>query len=146
MDILPTILAGNGESVDHLHGAALEPGAGDADVQQRQDLLLESHGMRNLYSQRALVTAGGEKYIFNPSDEDELYDLGNDPGELHNLLATASLLPASGESPSPANVDALRRRLVNAMSAVGDPLTEYAAKLFGDWSNRSGQPDASSPF
>lgn len=146
MDILPTILAANGESVDHLHGAALEPGAGDTDVQQRQDLLLESHGMRNLYSQRALVTAGGEKYIFNPSDEDELYDLGNDPGELHNLLAPASLLPASGESPSPANVDALRRRLVNAMSAVGDPLTEYAAKLFGDWSNRSGQPDASSPF
>jgi len=38
-----------------------------------------------LYTQRCIKTDRW-KYIWNHTDIDELYDLENDPGELHNLI------------------------------------------------------------
>jgi choline-sulfatase len=147
MDILPTLLDLLGEPVDGLHGRSLAGLAsrddlvplsgGDESVEWRKEFLLESHGMRHLYSQRALVTEDGLKYIFNPSHDDEMYDLRSDPGELVNLLQDER---GSGRAAE------LRVRLLEALFEAGDPVREYAAKLFGDWSNRSGQPDASAPF
>lgn len=145
MDILPTILDAASHPVQGRHGRSLLPILrGQPDAETRRHLLLEGHGMRQLASQRALVTSGGLKYIFNPSDYDEVYQLSTDPGELTNLLVATG----TGQDPRARDVDveALRRLLLQAMFEVGDPLMEYAAKLFGDWSNRAGQPDASAPL
>ncbi len=46
-----------------------------------------------MYSQR-MVRDRYWKYIWNPTAEDELYDLRTDPGELHNLIASSA---AAGE-------------------------------------------------
>lgn len=44
----------------------------------------EFHGQRYFFTQR-IVWEDRYKFIFNGFDFDELYDLENDPGELHNL-------------------------------------------------------------
>lgn len=138
MDLLPTILDLAGISVGGLHARSLVPLLNDeSKADAREDILLESHGMRHLYSQRAIVTADGWKYIFNPSHEDEAYDLTCDPGELVNLF---------GDADHAARIADLRARLLDSCRAARDPLAEYVAKLFGDWSNLSGQPDASAAF
>lgn len=159
MDVLPTVLDAAGLEVPIRHGRSLTPLlGGESPVDWRSEFLLESHGMRQLASQRALVTAEGMKYVFNPNDYDELYDLRSDPGEMRNLLRGNPHDSASarqgreeapqpfGDPPSDRDVGQLQRRLVEVMFEAGDPLTEYAAKLFGDWSNRSQQPDASTSF
>ncbi len=129
MDIFPTILdlVGDdeaGEDQQALDGQSLlpflseeaEPGA------ERDALYLEFHGIRYLRTERAIVTRDGLKYIFNPADDDELYDLNADPAELHNLLA------AGGSAPQ---ADALRARLVELAQQHGDPVQNCIAKWFG---------------
>lgn len=48
--------------------------------------LAEFFGQRYSYTQR-IVWSDGYKYVFNAFDNDELYDLGKDPGENVNLAA-----------------------------------------------------------
>lgn len=98
-------------------------------------MYLEFHGLRCLHTQRALVTDDGWKYIFTPVDEDEVYNLNNDPGELHNLLNE----PACQDK-----VAELRRQMIDAAARARDPVMNYVSKLFGNWQNLSGQPDPSS--
>ena len=137
MDIMPTLLDAIDEVPQGLDGRSLVPLLEGARGPRRDGLLLEAHGMRYLQSQRMLISDDGWKYIFTPADEDELYDLTHDAAELHNLL---------GDDAYRGQAERLRALLVEACRRHGDPLTEYIAKLFGDWSNRSGQPDASVPF
>jgi len=56
------------------------------------------------------------KYVYNATAEDELYDLAHDPGELHNL----ALAPESA-----AELARLRRRLVEWMEEIQDPLLNH---------------------
>lgn len=137
MDIMPTVLDELDALPPGLDGQSLLPLLDGGVVEGRDGLLLEAHGMRYLQSQRMLVSDDGWKYIFTPADEDELYDLNSDPGELENLVGDAAF---RGQA------ERLRAMLVEACRRHGDPLTEYVARMFGDWSNRSGQPDASAPF
>ena len=137
MDIFPTLLELVGEPLDGLDGRSLLPFLQNPDAPGREALLLESHGMRHLYSQRALVTEDGYKYIFNPGHEDEVYDLNMDPGELRNLLR---------DDARRARVAELQRRLIDVAIETRDPLKDYVAKLFGRWRGLSGQPDASAAF
>jgi len=65
-----------------------------------------------MYSQR-MVRDRYWKYIWNPTAEDELYDLGTDPGELHNLIASPA---AAGE------LARLRTQLAAWLRQVPDPL------------------------
>jgi len=65
-----------------------------------------------MYSQR-MVRDRGWKYIWNPTAEDELYDLRADPGELHNLIASPA---AAGE------LARLRTQLAAWLRQVPDPL------------------------
>lgn len=154
MDIFPTILdllgvelPGDGE-MSGLDGTTLLPAmdasAGNAgtvggsdEAPLREDLLLEFHGLRFLYSQRGLVTRDGWKYIFTPGDRDEVYDLNRDPGELDNLI---------DQPQAKQRVEELRRRLEEAAARAGDPLQDCIAKYFGRWENRSGQPDATKMY
>ena len=52
----------------------------------------ECHGVRFYYTQR-ILWRDNHKYVFNGFDEDEFYDLGADPHELHNLSTEAQYLP-----------------------------------------------------
>ncbi len=144
MDIFPTILDlvsedDAGENQQALDGQSLLPFLGEEaeSVGGRDALYLEFHGIRYLRTERAIVTRDGLKYIFNPADDDELYDLNTDPAELHNLLAAGG---------SPQEADALRARLVELAQQHGDPVQNCIAKWFGQWRGLSGQPDVSSAY
>jgi arylsulfatase A-like enzyme len=134
MDIFPTILDALGQPDRTLDGksflSAVEgkpfPGGRDA-------LYLEFHGIRYLYSQRALVTRDGYKYIFNAGDYDEFYDLTKDPGELSNRIDGSECRET---------VARLRQRLKRAAAEANDPIRDDIAKMFGDWENLSGQHEA----
>jgi len=140
MDIMPTIFDLLGESLGKtVDGQSLMPyldGAADTDA-GRDALYLEFHGIRYLHTQRGLVTRDGYKYIFNPDDEDELYDLNNDPGEFRNLLADGVQHPRADE---------LREQLISLARHYNDPVQDCIAKWFGQWKNYSGQPDVSSAY
>ncbi|MGC9360262.1 MAG: sulfatase-like hydrolase/transferase [Anaerolineae bacterium] len=89
--------------------------AGDTS-QARRDILSTYFGNQfGLYSQR-MVRDKRWKYVYNATAEDELYDLANDPGELHNL----ALAPESA-----AELARLRRRLVEWMEEIDDPLLNH---------------------
>lgn len=134
MDVFPTLLDAVGKADASLDGrsflAALE---GRPLSSSRDAIYLEFHGIRYLYSQRAIVTRDGFKYIFNAGDYDEVYDLNRDPGELHNVV----------DAPEYAGTVArLRERLKRAAAEARDPIQDNIAKMFGDWENLSGQFEA----
>jgi arylsulfatase A-like enzyme len=73
------------------------------------------------------------KYVFNGFDYDELYDLRDDPAELHNLI----------DEPAHAGTRAeLRGKLYELMNRFGDPYGDVgdAAAGGGDRPNRYGAP------
>jgi arylsulfatase A-like enzyme len=99
---------------------------------RREAIYLEFHGIRFLYSQRAMVTADGWKYVFTPGDRDEVYDLNKDPGELQNLKDD----PACSERSVK-----LQNQLLALAEAAVDPLAPCIAKYFGQWKRSNNQPD-----
>jgi arylsulfatase A-like enzyme len=135
MDIMPTLmdLCGIEIPVD-LDGITLAPAIRDVPERgKRESVLFEFHGLRFLYSQRAIVTDDRWKYIFTPGDNDEVYNLNDDPAELHNLIDD----PAHSEK-----INSLKDRIRESMIAAGDPLRDCISKFFGYWDTGSGQIDA----
>jgi len=136
MDIMPTLMDLAGVPVpEGLHGISL----GDALIQKpgraaRKEVYLEYHGLRFLYSQRALVTDDGWKYIFTPGDFDEVYDLNRDPHEMHNLL---------DDPAAQMKVEQLQKRIRESSAFYQDPLRDCVSKFFGIWQTGSHQVDAS---
>jgi arylsulfatase A-like enzyme len=140
MDIMPTIFDLLGENLgDTVDGQSLLPFTnGNASAETGRDALyLEFHGIRFLHTQRGLVTRDGYKYLFNPGDIDELYDLNNDPGELRNLLTDGT---------QHHRADELREQLISLARQYHDPVQDCISKWFGQWKNLSGQPDVSSTY
>jgi arylsulfatase A-like enzyme len=86
----------------------------------RQDIISAYHGGQfGLYSQRMLRDRRW-KYVWNPTAEDELYDLEGDPAELRNVAR------------DPAFRDELRRlrhRLLEWLRETGDPLAQWAGAV-----------------
>ncbi|MBN1490729.1 MAG: sulfatase-like hydrolase/transferase [Phycisphaerae bacterium] len=131
MDIMPTILDLLGTPDDTLDGQSFLPALqGKPLASPRENIYLEFHGIRYLYSQRALVTRDGYKYIFNPGDQDEFYDLNTDPAELANVIDAERYAK---------KVAAIREQIKAAARTARDPISDYVAKLFGDWEKLSGQ-------
>lgn len=117
-DLMPTILDLAGCPVpDDLDAASLAPILrGEADrARDDDDVYLEFHGHQAPYAQRMVRTASA-KYIFNPADTDELYDLERDPGELTNLV---------GRPEHADLLNAMRRRLRARLVQTEDPLLRY---------------------
>jgi arylsulfatase A-like enzyme len=145
MDILPTILDLAGSETRSETGSGIvtsaEPAAEKRDGKSlvpvlagegsvRENVYLEFHGLRFLYSQRALIDGEGRKYILSAGDFDEVYDLGKDPAELHNLIDD----PGSSDI-----VEELRTAMMKEALAAGDPIVDYIYKIFGTWDNPSGR-------
>lgn len=99
-----------GQSLLPLFG---ESGIGETLWQNRQDIFATYHGNQfGLYSQR-MVRDKRWKYVWNATAEDELYDILNDPGELHNIASLPEYKPIRL---------ALRHRLINWMLETDDRL------------------------
>lgn len=133
MDILPTVLELLGLEVPERHGKSLAPELRSPDHAGRDAVLVEYHGLRFLYSQRALITGEGLKFIFTPGDDDEFYDLRNDPDECSNLAGN----PGYAEK-----ITQLRHQMIRATAHYDDPLRDCVSKFNGFWNTASGQFDA----
>ena len=117
MDLASTALALAGVSVPANHdGRSLVPLLHDPNADWRDDLMCEFHGHRYLYSQR-MVRWSNYKYVYNASDEDELYDLDRDPYELRNVVNEPEYTTIADEG---------RRRLLRWIDESRDPL-KFAA-------------------
>ncbi|MCB1103132.1 MAG: sulfatase-like hydrolase/transferase [Opitutaceae bacterium] len=124
IDLAPTFCATAGTSMgNEIHGRDLSPLLqGDTPADWRDDLLAEDHGHRVMFVERILWHENW-KYVFNPSDTDELYDLTADPAELSNRIDDPTMRSVA--------VD-LRRRLLARLQAVNDPLGPQTYKLLED--------------
>lgn len=86
MDIGPTVLDFLGcEIPPGLHGKSLLGAARGEDIGREYALVTYNGQQFGLYTQR-MICDGKYKYVWNPSDKDELYNTENDPGELCNLI------------------------------------------------------------
>ena len=138
MDIMPTILDMIGIDKNFPEAESLlSLLAGSNEENWRDELYMEFHGLRALYTQRALLAEDGYKYIFTPGDFDECYDLNSDPAEMNNLI------DSSGEEEK---IEDLRERVRAAAYRTKDPIRDYVSKLFGSWEDLSGQVDASNQW
>lgn len=133
MDIMPSVLDLLGLDVPERHGKSLSPELNGESGAGRDNFLVEYHGLRFLYSQRALTRRDGMKFIFTPGDFDELYDLSDDPGETRNLVS---------ELPYASVLAEMRSLLMAETVRLDDPLRDCVAKFNGVWDTGSGQFDA----
>ncbi|MCD6120642.1 MAG: sulfatase-like hydrolase/transferase [Spirochaetales bacterium] len=136
MDIMPTLMDLSGFDIPaDLDGVSLKPALlNEPERVKRDTVLLEYHGLRFLYSQRAIVTDEGWKYIFTPGDYDEIYNLNEDPHELKNLINDTSQKD---------KIAALKERIRKVTAYYNDPIRDCVSKFFGIWRTGSGQIDAS---
>lgn len=133
MDILPTVLDLLDLEAPPRHGQSLAPHVLDRKTAGRDQLLVEYHGLRFLYSQRALLFHDGWKFIFTPGDDDELYDLNSDPDEMNNLAGDATAADVLARC---------RDSMIAETARLDDPLRDCVAKFNGRWNTGSGQFDA----
>lgn len=86
VDFGPTFLeACNVPSLKKVSGASLMPWLKDETPSQwRRSTCSQMNGVELYYTQRIVMTKD-YKYVYNGFDYDELYDLKNDPHEMHNL-------------------------------------------------------------
>ena len=134
MDLFPTFLDYVGIGHESRDGRSFMRWITGGEIPEafRDQVYMEFHGLRFLYSQRAIVTASGWKYIFTPGDTDELYDLNDDPGELRNRIMDSSC---------EAERKQLQEQLLREAQLYHDPLASCIAKLFGRWDIGDNQPN-----
>lgn len=92
LDLPPTLLQTGQAAVPdpeqyRLHGESLMPLLlGDEPPHWREEVVATYNGQQfGLYTQRMIRTKDW-KYVWNPTDVDELYDMKSDPHELHNVV------------------------------------------------------------
>ena len=123
LDLAPTLVELTGvESSPGFHGRSLVPLLRGDVPRDWPDMVVVSYNGQQfgLYSQRMIRTSRW-KYVWNPVDQDELYDLDSDPAELHNLVADPDVSP---------ELAGLRTRLLDELVRCGDGLVRH------DWLRR----------
>ena len=88
MDLMPTFIDwGGGHIPDKIDAKSLVPLLhGQTPRDWPDSVYCESHGEVWGYSSQRMVRTERWKYVYQPSDLDELYDLKMDPAELRNLV------------------------------------------------------------
>ena len=100
VDITPTILDYfNAEIPPVISGKSLMPVIKDPDLENRDVLFMEfgrfeiDHDGYTGFQPIRSAFDGRYKLVINLLDQDELYDLDNDPGEINNLINNKDALP-----------------------------------------------------
>lgn len=113
MDLMPTFLDVTDTAIpEDLHGRSIAPllrGGGD---DWQDSIYMQYHGEEfGLGTQRGVIK-DGYKFIYNKDGVDELYDLNDDPHELHNRVEDPDLAEKRNE---------LVRELIGWMDETDDP-------------------------
>ncbi|MGE4610370.1 MAG: sulfatase-like hydrolase/transferase [Paracoccaceae bacterium] len=137
MDVLPTAMRLVGVDFEPRQAVDLTNQITDENAEARKYLLAEFHGLRFLYSQRMLVSDDGWKFIFSPGDYDELYNLNDDPHEMHNLVDAPDAVDRIWQ---------MRQAMMDETANANDPLRDCVAKFNGQWRTNSRQFDATSAY
>ena len=113
MDLMPTFVEwGDGEIPNDLDARSLVPLVdGETPDDWPDSVYCESHGEVWGYSSQRMVRTEQWKYVYQPHDLDELYDLEADPAEMNNLV----------NDPEHADVlDGMKARLIGWNDATND--------------------------
>lgn len=119
LDMGPTILeAAGGRKLEDKDGYSLiKMMKGYSDAEARKEAVSTYNGQQfGLYTQRMIRTKEW-KYIWNTTDTDELYEMLEDPGELHNRIHDTGCAEI---------VSWCRRRLYEILKKEGDGLVRTA--------------------
>jgi len=117
LDLAPTFLAAAGcERREGSDGVSLLPLlTGKCDAVREDHILCEGYGHQIPFWQR-MVRTRTAKYIYNPTDRDEFYDLAVDPHETRNVI----------DSVGPAELKRLRALLREQIHRTGDPVRGWS--------------------
>lgn len=122
MDLATTALDAAGLPLPENHdGRSLMPLFRNPNADWPDDLVCEFHGHQLLYSQR-MLRWDRYKYVSNPPDIDELYDLEADPHELVNRIGDPVMADVAEEC---------RRRLLAWIERTDDGLKHVAGMMLG---------------
>ena len=122
MDLGPTFLEAMGCNVPGgLDGRSLMPVLdGRAEGVRPDHMVFEHYGHQIPFWQR-MVRTPESKYVYNPTDRDEFYDLAADPHEMHNIIDTVE----------PDRVEPLKDILWRHIKETNDPVFGMARRALG---------------
>ncbi len=121
------VQAASAQPLPFKDGRALQPLFADPRASSWADqIMCAYYGGEFLYTQRIAIT-DRYKYVFNGFDIDELYDLQDDPEEMHNAINDPNYAKYA---------DDMRARLYEMMNAVEDP---YGTP--SQWHGAGNRPD-----
>ncbi|USZ69923.1 sulfatase-like hydrolase/transferase (plasmid) [Halorussus salilacus] len=125
LDLMPTFLElGGVEPPEDIDGRSVLPLlCGEVPDDWPETLFAEYHGDEfGLYSQR-MVRTDRYKYVYNAPDRDELYDLREDPHELHNLADHPEYRDLRAD---------LEETMVEWMAETDDVILKWSRKVLGE--------------
>lgn len=120
VDVFPTLLDMGGARIpSQAQGRSLRAlASGTTPPDWRDDILCEFNGYESTLLSMRMVRTEKWKYVYNPFDQDELYDMVSDPGELHNLAA----LPAFTHV-----LRRMRERMLKRLHEVNDGIVDVTS-------------------
>jgi len=120
LDLAPTFLEAAGCDIpDEMVGSSLMPILNGSKKSLREDhIVTEHHGHQMTFWQR-MVRTQTTKYIYNPTSNDEFYDLDADPWETKNIIKTMDSVTLKHH----------REILISWINETKDPLKRWAEPM-----------------